>query len=354
MSGDNRRDVLRVGLSAVAAGATASWLLPTGSAFAGQAVRQVPRRRFGAAAAAVAAPFTAYSADSFFRASIAGAPVDAVRTALFRTFMKTFGAQKSCAFPVINGVGSNKWGTAYAMGASTDPIWKLTGSVPSAVSILKTQGFHAPEWFGAMLSGTTDSPFVVIDRGSGISVWAAKAAVSGPHTVSVGAAGYFEHGSNGLDKRNPKSDSKVNFRSRGAIPDALVIRRDLVDAGIANGTGLGHVLHMFIAETRSADGYCSPMVGCEGNQLGWGAEGERVAIAPSVDLTKRGLSPAGLVVARTLQENGAYIGDNAGTGTALKAEQTSSARDVWKGLLSQNALQGITWDDFVVLPHGWQ
>ncbi len=352
MSGYSRRDVLRVGLSAAAAGATATWILPTGTALAGRATRTIPRHRTQGAAAAV--PFTAYSSTSFFRGSVAGAPVDTARTSLFRTFMKTFVDQKSCGFPVINGVGGNQWGTAYAMGASTDPIWKLTGSVPSAVSLLKTQGFHAPDWFGTMLSGTTDSPFVVIDCGSGISVWAAKAAVSGTHTISVGSAGYFEHASNGLDKRNPKSDSSVNFRSRGAIPDAMVIRRDLVDAGIANGTGLGHVLHMFIAETRSSDGFCSPMVGCESNQFGFGAEGERVAIASTVDLTKRGLSPAGLVVARTLQQNGAYIGDNAGTGTALKAEQSSAARDVWKGLLAQNALQGITWDDFVVLPKGWQ
>jgi hypothetical protein len=347
MSGYTRRDALRVGLGAAAVGATASWFVPAGSAVASRAPRPM-------AALATAVPFTAYSADSYFRGSVVGAPVDGARTTLFRNFMKSFADQKSCAYPVINGLGSNKWGTAYAMGSATDPIWKLTGSVPSAVSILKTQGFHAPEWFGAMLSGTTDSPFVVIDRGLGISVWAAKAAVSGSHTVSVGAAGYFEHGSNGLDKRNPRSNSNVNFRSRGAIPDAMVIRRDLVDAGMANGTGLGHVLHMFLAETRSSDGFCSPMVGCESNQVGFGAEGERVAIASSVDLTKRGLSAAGLVVARTLQHNGAYIGDNSGTGTALKAEQTSSARDVWKGLLSQNALQGITWDDFVVLPKGWQ
>jgi hypothetical protein len=350
MSGYSRRDALRVGLSAAAVGAATTWLMPGGSALAERAGRQRYRR----AAATAAVPFTAYSAASFFRSPITGAPVDATRTALFRSFMKSFAAQKSCAYPVINGLGRNTWGTAYAMGAATDPVWKLTGAVPSAVSMLKTTGFHAPDWFGTMLSGTTDSPFVVIDRASGISVWGAKAAVSGSRTVSVGAAGYFEHASNGLDKRNHLSDSTVNYRSRGAIPDALVIRRDLVDAGIANGTGLGHVLHMFIAETRSSDGFCSPMVGCEGGDVGFGAEGERVAIASSVDLTRRGLSPAGLVVARTLQDNGAYIGDNAGTGTALKAEQTSSARDVWNGLLLQDALKGLTWDDFVVLPRGWQ
>jgi hypothetical protein len=160
------------------------------------------------------------------------------------------------------------------------------------------------------------------------------------------------HASNGLDRRNPKSNNTLNFRSRGAIPDAMVIRRDLVDAGIAAGTGLGHVLHMFLVETNSAAGFCHPMVGTESGKYGWGAEGQRLAIASDVNLTKRGLSPAALVIARTLQQHGAYIGDNAGGGSTLKAEQATSERDVWNGLLNQASLKGITWNDFVVLRTG--
>ena len=75
---------------------------------------------------------------------------------------------------------------------------------------------------------------------------------------------------------------------------------------------------------------------------------------PRVDLTRRGLSPGGLVVARTLQQHGCYIGDNSGSASAVKAEQAGRTRDPWKGLLRQNSLRGITWDDFVVLPRGWQ
>ena len=85
-----------------------------------------------------------------------------------------------------------------------------------------------------------------------------------------------------------------------------------------------------------------------------GAEGERIAIAPSVDLTRRGLSPEALVIARTLQNYGCYIGDNAGSGSRLKAEQESAAHPVWDGRLGMDSLRGLTWDDFVVLPRGWQ
>lgn len=300
--------------------------------------------------------FLPYTADSFFKSKVAGAPVDVTRTAAFRKFMTSFSDQKNFSAPTIKGLGTNKWGTAYAVGQSGDPMWKLTGSVPSDVAWLKTTGFHAPDSFGKQISGTSDSPFVVQDMANGWSVWAAKAALAGTHTINVGAAGAFKHSSNGLDKRNKLRDAagSGNFRSRGAIPDGMVIRRDLVDFGIANNTGLGHVLHMFMTATGA--GHCHPMVGDEGDRGGFGAEGERIFINPAIDLTKRGLSPFGLVIARTLQQHGCYIGDNAGGESTLKAEQTSSAKNPWSGLVvSQTALLGkVTWADFMVAKQGWQ
>jgi len=170
----------------------------------------------------------------------------------------------------------------------------------------------------------------------------------------VGAAGAFAHASNGLDKRNPRSNSTTNFRSRGAIPDGMVIRKDLVDWGIANNTDLGHVLHMLLVETKTSDGFCHPMVGTESGKNGFGAEGERIAISPSVNVAARGLTPTGLVIARTLQNYGCYFGDNSGSQTALKAEQTSASRNVWGTTLTASTLKGLTWDDFVVIPKGWQ
>ncbi len=296
------------------------------------------------------APFLPYTAGSYFR-SPAASPIDAAATTSFRAFMHSHREQAGTAFPLIRGVGGNRWGTAYAEGTAADPVWRLTGSLPSEVGILATKGFHAPEWFGAMLTGTGDSPFVVVDRGQGRTVWGARSKVVGDHLIHVSSAGLFEHASNGLDKRNPASNSRVNFRSRGAIPDAMVIRRDLVDWGLAHGSDLGHVLHLFMVETDSSAGHRHPMVGSESGNSGWGAEGQRIAIDPAVDLTTRGLSPEALVIARTLQRYGAYIGDNAGGPTSLKAEQENGVRDVWGGRLKADSLSGITWDDFVVLTH---
>ena len=299
------------------------------------------------------APFLPYSDGSFFTSSLAGAPVDNAATAQFRAFMASHPEQAGTGYPVIRGVDGNQWGVVYAEGHSSDPVWRLASAVPGEVSALRTTGFHAPEWFGSLLTGTSDSPFVVMDRASGITVWGAKASVAGSHVVNVGAAGMFEHASNGLDGRNPRSDSTANFRSRGAIPDAMVIRHDLLARAAATGGDLGHVLHMFFVETDSAAGFVHPMVGAESGKSGWGAEGQRIAVRSDADLS--GCSPEAAVIARTLQRHGAYLGDNAGSQTSLKAEQESAGHHVWGGTLHADELKGcISWADFVVISPGYQ
>ncbi len=304
-----------------------------------------------------AGPFVAYNADSFFRKPLpANAPIDAA-SAQGIAFVKSHPEQAGYPYPVINGLGSNLWGTVYFEGKCTDPVWKLTGTVPSKVAFLTTEGFHAPAALGETFTGTSDSPFVVMDRcgnasmPKGLSVWAANAAKGAGTTIGVSSAGAFQHDSNGLDYRNPKSTSQKNMRSRGAIPDAMVIRKDRLQHAISNNTGLGHVLHMFWVETRTADGFVHPMVGDENDKLGWGAEGIRIRVKPSVDLTKRSLSPAALAVARTLQTHGAYLGDNSGSATSLKAEQDWGQ---WGNLLTRDALRGLTWDDFEFVQRGYE
>lgn len=297
-------------------------------------------------------PLVPYSPDSYYRSLVGGLPVDPVQTQLFHTFMAVHPDQRDTSYPVIRGVDGNKWGTPYAEGRATDPLWKVrtirgTGDVTNAM--LQTQGFRAPEWLGTAVTGTSDSPLAVLDTASGFTVFLTKVALVGDHLVDVESAGITWHTSNGLDHRNPLSDDARNFTSRGRIADALVIRKDLVAPAIAGNTDLGHVLHFFIAESSTAAGYAHPMVGTESGTVGWGAEGQRLAIRADIDLTARGLSPAGLAIARTLQRRGMYVGDNAGGASSLKAEQDSAARPVWGDLLHADSLAGITWSDFVVL-----
>jgi hypothetical protein len=257
-------------------------------------------------------------------------------------FVHTFPDQASTDYPLLRGTGSNNWGMVYEEGHASDPVWTLTGTVPSDAKALTTAGFHAPESLGTELTGTSDSPFVVMDLADGITVWGGKASLVGDHLISVSSAGYFEHNSNGLDKRRPESDSTVNNNSRGRIPDTMVVRKDAMDYALANHTDLGYVLEMFWAETDSSAGYKFPMTGAEGSKSGWGAEGQRIAISPSVDLSTRNCSPTAYVIALTLQRHGAYIGDNAGGGAGLKMQNGAFPN------LPADALKGcVTWDDFI-------
>ena len=119
--------------------------------------------------------------------------------------------------------------------------------------------------------------------------------------------------------------------------------------GIANNTDLGHVLQCSCARRAAATVPVADGRRRGGGKEGFGAEGERIAIHPSVDLSQRGLSPAGLVVARTLQKYGCYFGDNAGSSSTLKAEQEYSNHPVWNKTLGRDSLAGLRWEDFVVL-----
>jgi hypothetical protein len=257
----------------------------------------------------------------------------------------------------IRGAHGVGWGIAYAMADCADPIYKIgSGTVPASQQHLRTTGFHAPASLWQNIPPNGDAPFLVIDtcgtaaRPGGLSVWGANTTVSGS-TVNTSAAGSFAHDTNGLDRRNPHSNSQLNERSRGVIPDSMAIRLDLLEHAIRTGTGLGHVLEVFWMETNSAAGVGSLMAGAENGKNGVGAEGQRFRIKAGINLAARpGCSPTtnpvGLAIARTLQQNGAYLGDNSGSGSGIKTEQNAN----FPGL-DQDSLRGcMTWDDIEFLP----
>jgi hypothetical protein len=258
-----------------------------------------------------------------------------------------------------NGVG---WGIAYAEASCSDPIYKIGpgGSVPASQEHLRTVGFHAPASAWKNIPNNGDAPFLILDRcgtsarPGGLSVWGANAVVSG-QTVNVSAAGSFAHDTNGLDRRNPQSNSQLNERSRGVIPDSMLVRPDVLDYAIHHNTGLGYTLEVFWMQTNSAAGFSSPMVGAESGKSGVGAEGQRIRIKPGIDLAARpGCSattnPVGLAIARTLQQNGAYLGDNSGSGAGIKTEQGAQ----FPGLNADSLRGCMTWDDIEFLPVGVQ
>lgn len=324
-----------------------------GSAFMGPlAGALVGPARDTAVAETPRSPYLPYSSSSYFRSRVTGAKVDVEATSRFMEFMANCPEQEGVPYPIIKGIGNNHWGTPWAQGTLAHPVWRIRNIADVSNgrnSILRTRGFRAPHWIADVITGTSDSPLCVMDTASGFTAFCTGVSVVGDHLLDVRSAGVTHHASNGLDYRNKRSDEPRNFTSRGRISDAMVIRRSLIDHGIKHGTDLGHVLHLFLVETNSADGYRHPMVGAESGNSGFGAEGQRLAIRADVDLSTRKLSPAALVIATTLQNRGCYIGDNSGSESALKAEQETDGHPVWGRRLHQDSLRHLTWDDFVVL-----
>jgi hypothetical protein len=302
-----------------------------------------------------------YTAGSFFKSRVERAPVDAERTRSFRAFMSTHPEQRNVPAPLISGQNDNQWGASFHVGGRTDPVWRLRNP-HTETAILTTHGWHMPDTVVDRIpTGNEDRLLVVLDPVFGYTMVCGDAVANrATRTITATASAIFWHTSNGLDRRNPRSDDDRNFCSRGRIPDALVIRPDLVQAGIADGTGLGHVLELFLVETDSrtfGTGFVHPMVGTESRHTGgWGAEGERLRIDPSINLVARGLTGGALVIARTLQQHGAYIGDNSGSASTLKGAQSTATHNPYAGTnVTTDCLAGkITWDDFEVVTAGWQ
>ena len=300
-----------------------------------------------------------YSADSFYKSRVdgTGVPIDETLTAEMRAFMATYSEQASVPYPKINLNPSWSGHNYVHRSDDTAPVWRLAsdagGTSNSRLDIVRTQGVHiADHVWDTVPTGTQDRLLVLQDHVFGYTVQCADVVPNqAVRTWTASNCGIFWHTSNGLDYRNPLSNDSRNFSSRGRVIDAMQVPREELDRAIEQGTGVGHVMHLFWVRTHQPHGFSHPMVGTESETGGWGGEGWRIRLNPSIDLEARGLSGAVLALARTLQENGAYIGDNSGSATQLKVGPPS---DYVGTNLTTNAFSGkITWDDFEVVQPGW-
>ena len=78
-------------------------------------------------------------------------------------------------------------------------------------------------------------------------------------------------------------------------------------------------------------------------------EYESTSADPHADFVAVATNPVGLAIARTLQQNGAYIGDNSGSGAGVKTEQNAN----YPGLDADSLRGCMTWDDVEFLPLGY-
>lgn len=118
---------------------------------------------------------------------------------------------------------------------------------------------------------------------------------------------------------------------QGVIPHALAMAYDYPKKGY-------FVYPASAEDGRSEEEYAIP-------------EGARIQLDPEVDIDSLGLSRAGKIIARALQEYGAYIVDNA-DGIAIYAEGRYAKDVSWEGVLANEDVIGIPLSSLRVLELG--
>ena len=334
--------------------------------------------------------FVSYTANSFFQDALPANLDDSLTdpsSGLYLNYLENQTASDK-KWPLLKGLGTSDDGIASVVSAPTvSQEWDFAfaENFPDdpdlvdepAIDDLLTNGFRAPLHFADAVNAVAqngDAGVVVFDRTTGnqFDLWGANCSAdtsgSTPElTSAVNRPGYFEHSSNGLHRLNGYSDSTKNFRSRGAIPAAMPIRADEIRAG-----KIAHVLHMYWPETDSTKECVHPMVGFETSKDGEAPEGIRIRIKAEAKLAAEDLDTlaqleqgAGLtfneyVIAKALQDYGAYLGDNAGgeDKAVLKTQQDyelPSGKMLWDGVgLDENGLNGLSWNYFEFIDAGYQ
>jgi hypothetical protein len=247
---------------------------------------------------------------------------------------------------LITGLEGNPWGMPFFEATDADPTWPVSLEVENPqVEPLLHEGLRAPYRTVTALTGTGDSPLVILDadRGYQAALWQT---VFDGSSFSATAASIYWADSNGLQPgdTNPDGDPR-NRGHRGVAPSTMFVRRSQIAR-----RRIDHVLKVAIPGT--AEWHVRPMIRHEEGQGGLIGEGMRLRIRPDVDLATYELSRPALTIARALQRYGAIIGDNSGAESiALKVEQDTGQ---WAGVdLSADSLRSIPFDDLVFVQGGW-
>ncbi|HYN36257.1 MAG TPA: hypothetical protein VEV82_04705, partial [Actinomycetota bacterium] len=204
----------------------------------------------------------------------------------------------------------------------------------------------------ARVPATSDAQMTIYDMEKGAVYKLQKASYNATTDKwSAGGGSYYYLASNGLHGSLTDSNDRRNSGHRGNPPSLHAVRWDELQSGSIN-----HMLK--IAVNTANQDHVWPMVGSDGDSTNPSSppQGARLRIKPSVDLSKLGLSPPALVIARALQDYGAIVGDSSGGPAALKVENTvlEGRGWLWNGVLSANSLQAIPFEMFEVVKLGYK
>lgn len=194
----------------------------------------------------------------------------------------------------------------------------------------------------------SDNHLSVIDRRRGLEwgMWAARRDASGRWFTGLGAVTDL----NGTGVAPPWYDSPRELDSHraraGGFPlVAGLIMRDEIAAGRIEHALTFAYDHcrtgVFVPPASTAQVHSQDAVDSRGIPMGG-----RIQLDPAWDVERSGLSRAGKIIARALQEYGAYCGDYAGA-NVLYAENSPEAVAAWAGVLDTHELATLFTPDFI-------
>ncbi len=210
----------------------------------------------------------------------------------------------------------------------------------------------APIPANAMPAAGTDRHLAIVDKATGTEWGLYNAAKSGANW-NVDLAATLDLTGTGV--RPPEHDSPW-WAGHGPRACGFGLIAGLITTDEMRAGHIGHALVLAYPHIRSR--YYTPPASTAQAALADALPtrgimcGGRIQLDPSLDVTTLGLSASGLIIARALQQYGAFVGDYSGA-VSLCADESPDAQAYWStGVLGNDTAENIPLNRFRVLQIG--
>jgi hypothetical protein len=223
-------------------------------------------------------------------------------------------------------------GTGFRTGAASDAAVAGTGMAPIPA--------------GAMAAAGSDRHLSIIDRAANIE-WGFWNATNN-NGWSAGLAATMDLSGSGV--RPPTADNPW-WAGQGPRACGFPVVAGLMTVDQIKSGAIEHALIIAYPHVRTRY-YTPPASSAQSGTAETAVRGVlcggHIQLDPTLDLSTMGLSPTGLIIARTLQKYGAFVGDFSGA-VSIYADASPTALAAWKGMLSNTEVQKLPLTRFRVL-----
>lgn len=223
------------------------------------------------------------------------------------------------------------------------------GYTPDGLFVGRAQFVDVPIPAGAIPAAGTDAQLTIYDPAADKlwEFWQARKSASGAWTACWGGR---------ID--DVSTSDGVFDAPFGATATGLSMGVGMISIAEAKAGRIEHAMYLGVLDAKART-QSWPANRNDGNvdREGVVTEGQRLRLDPSIDVTKLGLTPFGVMVARAAQKYGFVVADRAGavsvvteSGAATQAVRGENPWDVLLGGPEYEALSNFPWDELEALP----